>query len=376
MDDEQARDSMMVGELPMQLGKNRKRSSTRLRTQTARFSAPSKLGGLAGCALAAVLAMSTPALAQSASEKAAAEALFDDGVKLLKAGEYEQACKKLEKSQSVDPGIGTLLYLGECYKQSGRTASAWATFREAASKASAAGEADRARIGAQRASELEARLSYVTFEMPKGNLDIEGLRVLHGQVEVGRALWGTAVPVDPGEMSVTVQAPGYEALELTLTVQEGPSQAKVTIPRLRRDESAPEEPSPEAAGAGQTSAASRPEDEGGRPGQVRRTTGLVLGGFGLAGIGAGSVLGIVAMGKDSQADEVCGNTFCPDEESTKISKDAHLLGNLSTVGFAAGGALLVGGAVLYFTAPRARDSARIELRPTFGGGQLNFTRKF
>lgn len=331
---------------------------------------------LAGCLLAASLALEAPALAQNASEKAAAEALFDDGVRLLKAGEYEQACRKLEKSQSVDPGIGTLLYLGECYKQSGRTASAWATFREAASKASAAGEADRARVGSQRASELESQLSYVTFEMPESNLDIEGLQVMHGQVEVGRALWGTAIPVDPGEMSVTLRAPGYEPLQLTLSVQSGPSQATVTIPILRRDDSAPQDAIAEPAAPDRAGSAIWAEEDRAPPGQGRRTAGLVLGGVGLAGVGVGSVLGILALNKDGRADEVCGASFCPDDESLKLSEDAVLFGNLSTVGFAAGGALLLGGAVLYFTAPSASDSAHIELRPTFGGGQLSFTRRF
>src|SRR5690606_40388855 len=58
--------------------------------------------------------------AQGANDKAAAEALFDEGVKLLKDGKYEEACRKLETSQRVDPGIGTLIYLGECYKKAGR----------------------------------------------------------------------------------------------------------------------------------------------------------------------------------------------------------------------------------------------------------------
>jgi outer membrane protein assembly factor BamD (BamD/ComL family) len=59
--------------------------------------------------LVLLLCAPTSLWAQSASYKAAAEALFDQGVKLLKKGQYDEACKKLERSQSVEPGIGTLL---------------------------------------------------------------------------------------------------------------------------------------------------------------------------------------------------------------------------------------------------------------------------
>src|SRR5262245_30572765 len=100
--------------------------------------------------------------ATTAEEKAEAEALFDEGLNLMKQGQFEQACPKLEQSGRIDPGIGTLLYLGECYEKTGRTASAWATFREAASAAQAAGQAERASKAQERAKALEATLSRLT----------------------------------------------------------------------------------------------------------------------------------------------------------------------------------------------------------------------
>src|SRR5688500_5523674 len=95
-------------------------------------------------ALALGLYTSQAAAQASASDKAAAEALFDQGLRLMKQNSFSEACPKLEESNRIDPAVGTLLYLGECYERVGKTASAWATFREAASLATNSSQPDRA----------------------------------------------------------------------------------------------------------------------------------------------------------------------------------------------------------------------------------------
>ena len=95
-------------------------------------------------ALIVALASARTSLAQtSAADKAAAQALFDEGKRLMDAGQFAQACPKFADSEKLDPGVGTLLNLGVCYEKNGQTASAWATYKEAASAAANAGEAAR-----------------------------------------------------------------------------------------------------------------------------------------------------------------------------------------------------------------------------------------
>src|SRR5450432_3316906 len=104
--------------------------------------------------LAAVLGAPISAFAQSADNKVQAEALFEEGRQLMDQKKYEEACKKLEGSQKLDPGAGTLLNLAACYEQNGQTASAWVTYKDAAA-ASAGRHPDWMQQANAKAAELE-----------------------------------------------------------------------------------------------------------------------------------------------------------------------------------------------------------------------------
>src|SRR5438132_9428411 len=110
--------------------------------------------------IACALAWAPAAHAQSG--KAAAEALFEEGRKLMADGKAAEACPKFEASEQLDPSSGTLLNLANCYEKQGRTASAWATYKEAASLANANGRSDHLGVAQKRADALAPKLSRVT----------------------------------------------------------------------------------------------------------------------------------------------------------------------------------------------------------------------
>ena len=110
---------------------------------------------LAATTCAFVLLASSPAFADpSAADRTLANSLFEEGRALGKAGKWSEACLKLEASQKLASGIGTLFNLGDCYEHVGRTASAFAAFVETAEQARLANQRDRETIATSRAATL------------------------------------------------------------------------------------------------------------------------------------------------------------------------------------------------------------------------------
>ncbi len=300
-----------------------------------------------------------PSQAQtSAADKAAAEALFDEGVKLLHKGQYEAACKKLEDSERVDPGIGTLLYLADCYEKLGKTASAWATFRAAGSMAQNAGQTERARAGMERADRLESTLVRLSIDIAPESKSLEGLTIKRGAEVVPATLLGIEVPVDPGQYEVVASAPGYLPYRTIVTVGPAEPSQTVLVPTLEVDPNAPAAAVVVApAATGSTPPPAQPEKQPAPRGRTQRTVGLVVGGLGIVGVAVGSVFGIMAIDKNNQAIALgCDGNKCPpanaNGDGAALSDAALENAGLSTAFFIVGGALLATGAVVYFTAPR------------------------
>jgi hypothetical protein len=320
--------------------------------------------------------VSLPAAAHAeagAAQKAAAESLFDDGLKAMKSGHFSEACPKLEESERIDPAIGTLLYLGECYEKTGRTASAWATFREAASAAQAQGETERTRVAATRADRLQPSLSKLTLKVAPETAQLASLRVMRDNVPVAKTLFGVAIPVDPGKYRIVASADGYQSHEAEIEVSANGDSKTLEIPALAVSTSAPVGPlsAPIAANASTQPSPVSPAnaDVGSKPagGTGLRTAAYVTGALGIVGLGVGSYFGLRAISKNNDAKDHCpsGNA-CDDPQGESLTDDAQSAAVVSNIAFAAGAALAVTGVVLYLTSSpkeKAPSAARLHLRP-------------
>ena len=182
-----------------------------------------------------------------AEDPAAAEVLFQEGRRLLTEGQVSAACEKLKDSFALDPMSGTLLNLAACYEKQGRTATAWARFRNAASLAKSQGKREQAEEANRRIKALEADLSYLTITVPE---PVAGLEVRRDDLEVSPATYGVQVPVDPGPLQVVASAPGYKSFKLSVEMGAKRDKRAIAIPKLEKgEETTPTEPAAESATA-------------------------------------------------------------------------------------------------------------------------------
>ncbi len=275
-----------------------------------------------------------------AGDEAAAEALFLEAKALAGQGKYGEACPKFAESNRLDRGAGTLIHLGDCYEKSHRTASAWATFKDAASAAQALGRADWQKLAAQRAAALEPKLARLTLRVIDPAPKIE---VTRDGVRTSEASWNTAIPVDVGTYAIAVSAPSRQAFATSVTVTKDGDRIEIVVPRLK-EQTAAATPRPSA----------RPDDA---PGSGRRTLGLVIGGVGIAGAATGAVLGLVAIGKNTESKRECPSDGpCANPDAVDANESAKSYGLASTIAFIVGGVGLGAGTLLYLTAPSGDPS--------------------
>jgi hypothetical protein len=298
------------------------------------------------------LALALPARfahAQGATDSATAESLFNEALALLANEKAAEACPKLEASQRLDPGVGTLLYLADCYQQVGRTASAWGTFREAAYLAKASKD-DREAVAIESARSLEPKLSYLTVEvtpLPGVALDIK-----RDGKPISDALWNTAMPVDPGTHTVEASAAGKKPWSSSFDVGEGPRRESVVVPAL--------EDAPVIVAAAAVPVAPAPPEPLPATGpSTQKTVGWVLLGVGGAGLITGGVLALLARADDKDANAECRPDLIRlcNPAGKELGESAQAKATWSGVTAGVGLAALGAGVTLLLTAPSASTQA-------------------
>jgi serine/threonine-protein kinase len=293
------------------------------------------------------------AVAQNASNNAAAQALFDAARTLMKKGNYAEACPKLEESQRLDPGSGTLLNLGICYEQQGLTASAWTTFIDAAAAARASGKPDRVKAAQKRADALAPKLIRLTIRVASDKLP--ELEVKRDGTIVRPAQWGTAITVDPGAHVVSATAAGRKAWQKSVELREGQAET-VVVPELELaapSKSATAQAAPShknSAPLTDTPPAMEAPDS--NPGGGQRTFAILAGTVGVAGLAVGTVFGLRSKSFHDDALPYCNEPTRCSQEGVNLVNQARGAGNVSTAAFVVGAVGLTAGAILWFTAPR------------------------
>lgn len=294
----------------------------------------------------------------SSADSATAQALFDQAKKLMAEGNYPDACPKLEESQRLDPGVGTLLNLADCFEQEGRTATAWSKFLEAASAAKEAGQLEREQGARERAAALVPRISKIVITVT-GADKVPGLEVKRDGALVGPAQWGSPIPADQGLHTISATAPGRKSWETKIMLKGGGATLTALVPEL------------EALGSTASSANGTSTDTTAPRADVvktdgsglgtQRALGLVAGGVGVVGVVLSTVFGVTSKSKHDEALSHCDGAACRDQQGVDLKNSARTAGTISTVAFVVGAAGLAGGGVLWFTAKPVSAGTRVGL---------------
>lgn len=261
----------------------------------------------------------------ASADPAAAEALFQEGRRLLAEGEIGAACEKFEASLALEVSSGTQLNLAACREKEGRSATAWAHFVAAGRIARTQSRLDHQLEAEHRANALKAELSYLTIRVAE---PVAGMQVTRNGQLVATGSFGAKIPVDPGRFAIEASAPGYVSVRQVVTVGLRGDHQVVELPQLQPVAS----PEPAAKPPG-----SAPADAPHARASGSNAAAWAAGGVGVAGLAVGGVFGAMALSSDASARRACGErtTECPSRAIEKAeTRDSQAL--ISTVGVGVG----------------------------------------
>lgn len=318
-----------------------------------------------------VFAVSMAPTLASAGRKAAPAASpgassLAEGRRLMAAGNYAEACPKIAESESESPAPITALTVAICYEKAAKLATAWAAYKTAADVASSAHQKKSALAAQHGVTRLEPKLSHITIKLADRPSGVEVRR--DGDV-VSDSDIGAPVALDGGGHSIEVNAPGKKPWKTHVDLADSGESHVVDVPALESDTPAP------AAATEETP----PPVDSDKPsrGRSQRIAGIVIGGVGVAGIALGAVAGIEAKSSYDDALKQCGgHPSCPPGSPGLAERStAGTWATVSDIAFIAGGAAVVGGVVLYFTAPHGNVPA-MGLAPASRGTGLSLVGRF
>jgi hypothetical protein len=303
---------------------------------------------------AILLSAPTPALAGDSTPEVSADSLkrareqFSQALALQTAGDWAGALALLKDVAAVKSTPQVRFNIALCEEKLGRLVAALGDYELAAADA-------RAERAEQVAEEVEARLENLRQRIPKLILrrgaGADAAIVAVDGVSVGDQVIGAPMPTDPGPHTVEARAPGYKPFRTAVRLAEQQTETvEITL------EAEPPPPPPVApAGA--------PPLEG-----RSRLPGYVIGGIGVASLGASAVFLGLRAGKVSDLDEKCQGLVCPPSAQADIDagKTYSTLVNVTAI---VGVAAVAGGLVLVLTSGPSKSTS-VAVGPAPGGVQL------
>jgi hypothetical protein len=323
--------------------------------------------------IAAAMALSANAFAQTDDEKATARALGQEGQAALDKGDAKTAEDRFHRAVMIFDGakapVPPTLILG--YARGAAQNKHFIAAEEAYNRMIRAGLPPGAPAPFVKALEDAKReIDNVTPHIARVTISVTGCdapTVTLDGATVPSMMFGIKKPVDPGTHEIRASAAGCKTSTSSFTVDDGKeSTANVT---LEKESSAvatnptttnptttnPTTTNPTTTNP-TTTTPTTPSESGG--GSGLKIAGIVTLGVGGAGLIVGAITGGLALGDHSDISNGCPDPKnCPASLQGKIDS-YHTMGTISTIGFVAGGILAAAGIVMWVLAPSSKKTEK------------------
>lgn len=267
-----------------------------------------------------------------------------EGNDLSGDGLYPEALEKFRAAYAIYPSPKLLLNIGTTQRNLGRNAEAAETYENYLRSP----ERDPAKV-------VEVERILKEIDAVVGHVQVlarvEGSTVTIDGKDLGLAPLNRTLRVEPGPHKVVAEKPGMQAYVGTLTLKPGETQV------------AEADPLPPGV-------VTKTKTVTVETGRGQRVAAVVVGSAGIAAGIVGGVFGGLALSTNDDASLHCATepneTVC-DAEGVEIGATASQQATISTVMVSVGGAALLGGIILWVTAPKKKaPPAAAPTAPTAG----------
>lgn len=298
-----------------------------------------------------------------AAGKEEAKAAYEEGRAAANAGRFKDAVKHFKRSVDADPNPQTRLELAKALVGDGKLVDANAVLNDLLNATPPVVWSVKSAAQKLRA-EIEPRIPWLQIKIVGPDPALTSISIDMKDIDRAKIDVDSEIPMNPGQHVIGAEADGYDDAEKSVTLIEGAHEV-VELTLAKKGS---------VSTSGQDLDASTKPKGGGltdSPMFIPMAAGF---GVGVVGLGVGGVFGILAISKANEVKDTCKGSVCPNSSRNKTAKEDSLLyGNVSTVGFIAGGVGVAAGAVLLVltlnaTPPKPKETGAF-IKPWVGLGE-------
>lgn len=280
-----------------------------------------------------------PAISDEAAQGARTH--FKEGLELEKAGDFAGALERFRLVAAVKNTPQVRFHIALCEDKTGKLVAAIADYDAAHDAAVVANVQEVVEAAPKLAADARKRVAHLVITFPSGTrpdrVTLDGDALLPDRLDA-------PIAIDPGAHVVVGSNEGAKETRLEFTVGEGESHPVALTA----------EASPDATTATSANAASAKAKDDAPVGPKasssgdRRTTGYIVGAFGVASLAASAIFYGVRVSAVSDLNAQCVDMRCPPDAQSSLDK-AHTFTTLSRIALGAGLVSVGVGAYLVLT---------------------------